>query len=735
MSNRAPQDGRGCRQRPQGRRGRHRRSHLAGLLGILAIFATLPAPALAIERSATPSTFASVFSQAQAGDVVVLASGSYGTFSGGMKAGQVTIKPAAGATASMAISFYPATNITLDGLTITSAYVGDYRTKNITIRNSSFDRASIVFRSGSGGLENANILLDTNTHTNRDVCSGCYDGRISIVERSDQPTGITIQNSTFAGGTMDGILNGGNGVRILNNEFRNIQQTTSGDVAHTDSIQLYGSYGTVIRGNYFHDVAVGIMCADECDREVIEDNIFAVNGSPYAVQLLSDNGSRVVHNTFLDYGVCDYGLRCGVIYLGNKSVDPPSQGTVMKDNIITRACLCSGSTMGLTDAGYNLFTETKLNGTGDLLARPVFVGGSNPQTRDGFRLALGSPGKGSASDGLDRGVRFDGTEAPPPPPPPPPPSPEPAAPTAAYTYAPTSPTAGQSVSFDGAGSTCAAEPCSYAWEDDGPDGAGGEQWPLGTSRTLSFMFGAAGDKHVRLTVTDSLNRSASTVKTITVSAAAPTTPPPPAPTSGDLVASYEFEESGGTVTDGSGMGNTGTVVGARRTTGKTGKALRFDGINDYVTIPDRSSLDLTTGMTLEAWVYPTAAGSARRLVVGKELSASLGYGLYAFDGQGRSLGFVNVRGVLDTASGSAPPLNTWSHLAATYDGTTLRLYLNAGLVGERAVGGSIATSGSPLKIGGNAVWGEWFKGRIDGVRVFNGARSAGEIKADMSAAA
>ena len=55
-----------------------------------------------------------------------------------------------------------------------------------------------------------------------------------------------------------------------------------------------------------------------------------------------------------------------------------------------------------------------------------------------------------------------------------------------------------------------------------------------------------------------------------------------------------------------GSGNTGTISGATWTAGRFGQALSFDGVNDLVTVNDANSLDLTTGMTLEAWVYPTA---------------------------------------------------------------------------------------------------------------------------------
>ena len=77
-----------------------------------------------------------------------------------------------------------------------------------------------------------------------------------------------------------------------------------------------------------------------------------------------------------------------------------------------------------------------------------------------------------------------------------------------------------------------------------------------------------------------------------------------------LVAAYGFDEgSGTTVADSSGSGNGGTVSGATWAIGKFGTALSFDGVNDIVNVADSASLDLTTGMTIEAWVLPRALGS------------------------------------------------------------------------------------------------------------------------------
>ena len=67
------------------------------------------------------------------------------------------------------------------------------------------------------------------------------------------------------------------------------------------------------------------------------------------------------------------------------------------------------------------------------------------------------------------------------------------------------------------------------------------------------------------------------------------------------------------------------------------------------------------------------------------------------------------------------PVNQWSHLATTYNGSTLTLYVNGTAVASQAVTGNILASTGVLRIGGNNIAAEWFKGRIDDVRIYNRA--------------
>jgi Concanavalin A-like lectin/glucanases superfamily/Galactose oxidase-like, Early set domain/Bacterial Ig domain/Glyoxal oxidase N-terminus/Galactose oxidase, central domain len=234
------------------------------------------------------------------------------------------------------------------------------------------------------------------------------------------------------------------------------------------------------------------------------------------------------------------------------------------------------------------------------------------------------------------------------------------------------------------------------------------------------------------TTTTTTTTPAPTSTTSTTSSTTTTTTTPPPPRTG-LVGAWSFDAAGSVAADASPSANNGTVSGATWTAaGRIGGALTFDGVNDRVDVPDSASLDLTGAMTVEAWVRPTAT-TGWRTVLMKERTNGLAYALYSNNDQGRPE--VDVRIVADrvAAGPAALPANQWTHLAATYDGATLRIYVNGTSVGSRPQTGATTVSASPLRIGGNAVWSEWFAGSIDEVRVYNRALSATEIQGDMTA--
>ncbi len=201
-----------------------------------------------------------------------------------------------------------------------------------------------------------------------------------------------------------------------------------------------------------------------------------------------------------------------------------------------------------------------------------------------------------------------------------------------------------------------------------------------------------------------------------------------------LVGAYAFDEGlGSAVADDSGLGNGGTAANTTWTVGRHGAALLFNGSSSMVTVPASPSLALTTGMTLEAWVLPTSLGTSWRSVIFKEQPGNVIYDLYANTSTSVPSTSIFVDGSeVDTRGASGLALNAWTHLAASYDGSALRLYVNGALTRTTAVSGAMPTSGEPLRIGGNSIFPEWFQGRIDDVRIYDRALSAAEIASDMS---
>ncbi|MGW5686029.1 LamG-like jellyroll fold domain-containing protein [Nonomuraea sp. NPDC003754] len=202
-----------------------------------------------------------------------------------------------------------------------------------------------------------------------------------------------------------------------------------------------------------------------------------------------------------------------------------------------------------------------------------------------------------------------------------------------------------------------------------------------------------------------------------------------------LVAAYGMDEGVGTsVSDSSGHNNTGTATATSWQNGKYGKALLFNGTSSWVTAQDAASLRLESGMTLSAWVNPASVANWSP-VVGKELSeGGVSYTLYAANGDSVPSGWAQPEPeAVSSVAGTSPlPVNTWSHLALTYDGTYLRLFVNGQQVNQIPFSDNLYDDGSPLRIGGNQIWGEYFSGLIDEVRIYNRAQTTTEIQTDMT---
>lgn len=237
-------------------------------------------------------------------------------------------------------------------------------------------------------------------------------------------------------------------------------------------------------------------------------------------------------------------------------------------------------------------------------------------------------------------------------------------------------------------------------------------------------FSAPGVYVLRLTASDGSLTSFDEVA-ITI-AAAPTADP-------SLLGDWRMDAiAGGTTSDSSGAGRTATVVGAPSlTTGVYGNALSFNK-SSHLLVDNAPALNPSTQITIAAWIKPTTSGTQYVVRKGRhdatdgfELSLSSDGKVFVRFNQASSGDSFRVN------STSKYPTNgsTWLHVAATYDGSTIKLYINGVLQASKNAAFQIASNNLPLAIGAQDDGYRGFAGAIDGVKLFNRALSAAEIVA------
>ena len=198
-----------------------------------------------------------------------------------------------------------------------------------------------------------------------------------------------------------------------------------------------------------------------------------------------------------------------------------------------------------------------------------------------------------------------------------------------------------------------------------------------------------------------------------------------------LVAAYAFDETSGSVLhDSSGNGHDGTISGATWTSGHDGGALSFNGSNASVDLGSLGTF-YQSGFTLEGWVQKQTSTKKDVGVLGS-WSSSGGPMLWVDHLAGDYQLTLNsgLSSYLD--SGHTPIGGQWQYLAATFDGSTARFYIDGVQVASRSVTSSVGSSNN-WRIGAyGSVAGGFFDGLIDNVRIYNRALSDTEVQTDMS---
>jgi hypothetical protein len=182
--------------------------------------------------------------------------------------------------------------------------------------------------------------------------------------------------------------------------------------------------------------------------------------------------------------------------------------------------------------------------------------------------------------------------------------------------------------------------------------------------------------------------------------------------------------------------NNGTNSGAGVVAGEIGGAASFNGSSQYISVPDASSLDLTSAITLSAWVNPSQTISSYAEVLDKSyVSYGAPWHMYALqvNPSAKLRMSLDIGGVETTLAGNTTiAANTWSYVTMTYDGGNMRVYVNGKQDNVAVQPGSFASNTVPLNIGRDNNGTEYFPGVIDEARVSSVARSADWITTEYN---
>ncbi len=202
-----------------------------------------------------------------------------------------------------------------------------------------------------------------------------------------------------------------------------------------------------------------------------------------------------------------------------------------------------------------------------------------------------------------------------------------------------------------------------------------------------------------------------------------------------LVAYYQFNSN---ANDESGNGNDGAIYGATPTTdvfGNANGAYYFDG-NDYIDVTSSPSIsNFADQFTIATWINPTTISSSMNTIARKmyQNGPEGGYVFRLWDDNGQtglSLGLYIGSGISYVNSYPLDvPLSQWSHVAGTYDGNSMKLFLDGEEIGSTDQSGDIWASSASLTIGklDYNYPSEYFNGSIDEMRIYNRALAPSEV--------
>ncbi len=192
---------------------------------------------------------------------------------------------------------------------------------------------------------------------------------------------------------------------------------------------------------------------------------------------------------------------------------------------------------------------------------------------------------------------------------------------------------------------------------------------------------------------------------------------------------YRSTVSGGTCSTTTNV----STISLAKAAGDFGAALNFDGTDDVVTVPNNAALNISGNISVEAWIKPTTNSNIQNVISKSSQAQNTGYIFPRTDDNWANFsGYLHIGNVWRSILYPYPTDGLFHHVAMTYDGSNIKLYLDGNLVKTQAQTGTIATNTNSLAFGNQPGFSEFFKGNLDEARIWNAALTADQIKSRMN---
>jgi hypothetical protein len=186
----------------------------------------------------------------------------------------------------------------------------------------------------------------------------------------------------------------------------------------------------------------------------------------------------------------------------------------------------------------------------------------------------------------------------------------------------------------------------------------------------------------------------------------------------------------------SGNGNNGTLTNGPTFNSSNLGSIVFDGVDDYVNIPNSTNLNPVKNMTISSWVNATSFNNTYIGILDKyNGGTSTGFAVYIPNVSGiqRFRFLNNATSYSEVTATSSISTGLWYNVTCTYDGTNINIYVNGSFESSASCSGNNNGNSDAVKLGGDGVSTNYFNCKISTTLIYNRALTTSEILQNYNA--